>query len=108
MGAAGTETASADHVQLGAAEHILTHGELHRHLVKHEMLYADEPTLHVLREPGKKAQAKSYMWLYWMGQDSGPPIVLYEYQPNWKVKHAEKFMEGFWGYLHADGYQGLS
>ena len=32
--------------------------------------------------------------------------MLYEYQPNQKAEHAEKFLEGFSGYLHADGYQG--
>ena len=32
--------------------------------------------------------------------------MLYEYQPNRKAEHAEKFLEGFSGYLHADGYQG--
>ena len=32
--------------------------------------------------------------------------MLYEYQPNRKAEHAEKFLEGFSGFLHADGYQG--
>ena len=77
--------------------------ELHRQLVKREVLHADETTLQVLHEPGKKAQTKSYMWLYRTGRDGGPPIVLYEYQPNRKAEHAEKFLEGFSGYLHADG-----
>lgn len=80
--------------------------ELHRQLVKRSVLHADETTLQVLREPGKKAQTKSYMWLYETGRDDGPPIVLFEYQPDRKAEHAEKFLEGFSGYLHADGYQG--
>ena len=46
------------------------------------------------------------MWLYRTGQEDGPPIVLYEYQPSRKAEHAAKFLEGFSGYLHADGYQG--
>lgn len=70
------------------------------------MLHADEAIVQVLHEPGKKARAKSYMWLYRMGRDGGSPIVLYEYQPNRKAEHAMKFLEGFSGYLHADGYQG--
>ena len=76
-----------------------------RELPEERHLHADETTLQVLREPGKKAQTKSYMWLYLTGRDGGPPIVLYEYQPNRKAEHAEKFLEGFSGYLHADGYQ---
>ena len=80
--------------------------QLHRQLVKREVLHADETTLQVLHEPGKKAQTKSYMWLYRTGRGDGPPIVLYEYQPSRKAEHAEKFLENFSGYLHADGYQG--
>ena len=90
-----------------AEDHLLpVYEELHRQLMKREVLHADETTLQVLHEPGKKAQTKSYMWLYRMGRDGGPPIVRYEYQPSRRVEHAEKFLEGFSGYLHADGYQG--
>ena len=90
-----------------AEDHLLpVYEELHRRLVKREVLHADETTLQVLHELGKKAQAKSYMWLYRTGRDGGPPIVLYEYQPSRKAEHAAKFLEGFSGYLHADGYQG--
>lgn len=80
--------------------------ELHRRLVKSAVLHADETTLQVLQEPGKKAQSKSYMWLYRTSGDTDKPIVLYEYTPNRKPENAEKFLAGFHGYLHADGYQG--
>ena len=33
-------------------------------------------------------------------------IVLYEYQSTRKAEHAEHFLQGFSGWLHADGYQG--
>lgn len=75
-------------------------------------LHADETTLQVLREPGKSAQSRSYMWLY---RTSGynrrniktkNPIVLYEYQPDRKAKHPAEFLKGFKGYLHTDGYGG--
>lgn len=80
--------------------------ELHRQLVGRDVLHADETTLQVLREPGKSAQSKSYMWLYRTGGDAEHPIVLYEYSPNRKPKNAEMFLEGFTGWLHADGYPG--
>ena len=80
--------------------------ELHKRLVQRDVLHADETTLQVLREPGKSAQSKSYMWLYRTGGDSEHPIVLYEYSPNRKPKNAEVFLEGFQGWLHADGYPG--
>lgn len=79
---------------------------LHRQLVRRSVLHADETTLQVLHEPGKKAQTKSYMWLYRTGGDAKHPIVLYEYQPSRKGTHVEEFLKGFTGYLHADGYQG--
>ncbi|MDE6280609.1 MAG: IS66 family transposase [Oscillospiraceae bacterium] len=60
----------------------------------------------MLHEPGKKAQTKSYIWRYRTSREDGPPIVLYEYQPSRKSEHAAEFLEGFSGYLHADGYQG--
>ena len=74
--------------------------------MKRDVLHADETTLQVLHEPGKTAQSKSFMWLYRTGRDDGPPIVLYEYQPDRKAEHAKKFLEGFSGYLHTDGYAG--
>ena len=48
-----------------AEDHLLpVYEELRQQLVKREVLHADEITLQVLHEPGKKAQTKSYMWLY--------------------------------------------
>ena len=75
-------------------------------LLTHEVLFADETTLQVLREPGKTAQSKSYMWLYRTGGDAANAIVLYEYQPDRRAIHPNNFLRGFKGYLHADGYEG--
>ena len=49
---------------------------------------------------------KSYMWLYRTSGSAKQAIVLYEYQPTRKAEHAEAFLKGFSGWLHADGYQG--
>ena len=80
--------------------------ELHRELCRQEVLHGDETTLQVLKEPGRKAVSKSYMWLYRTSGCAEHPIILYEYQPSRKAEHAEQFLEGFTGWLHADGYQG--
>ena len=79
---------------------------LHRQLCQRKVLHGDETTLQVLHEKGKSATSKSYMWVYRTSGDAEQPIVLYEYQPNRKAENAEKFLEGFSGWLHADGYQG--
>ena len=76
-----------------------------QHLIEQYILHADETILQVLREPGRAAESQSYMWLYRTGC-MGPPIVLFEYQQSREGKHPQKFLEGFKGYLHVDGYAG--
>ncbi len=71
-----------------------------------EILHADETTLEVLREPGRKAQSKSYMWLYRTGRETKQQLILYDYQETREAKHPKAFLEGFKGYLHTDGYSG--
>lgn len=80
---------------------------LHEDLLKRCYLHADETTLQVLHEAGRAAESKSYMWLFRSGRD-GPPIVLYEYQATRAKEHPRRFLEGFSGYLHVDGYAGYN
>ena len=79
---------------------------LREQLRKESVLHADETTLQVLKEPGRSSTSKSYMWLYRTSGCAEHSIVLYEYQEDRKAKHAEEFLDGFSGWLHADGYQG--
>ena len=78
---------------------------LKHNLLMASVLHADETSVQVLRENGKPAESKSYMWLYRTGCDAKQPIVLYDYKPNRKHENAKAFLSGFSGYLHADGYQ---
>ncbi|ARF15085.1 IS66 family transposase [Sporosarcina ureae] len=78
--------------------------ELYRRLREEEVLHADETVLQVLDEPGKKAESKSYMWLYRTGRDSKTPIVLFDYQASRAKENPQKFLNGYQGYLHVDGY----
>jgi len=75
-------------------------------LCMRKILHSDETSLQVLHEPGKPPESKSYMWLYRTGGDTGPPIVLYEYQPDRRAEHPKMFLKDFSGWLHADGYEG--
>ena len=79
---------------------------LHEQLCREPVLHADETTLQVLKEPGRSSTSKSYMWLYRTSGCAKQAVVLYEYQPTRKAEHAERFLQGFSGWLHADGYQG--
>jgi len=80
--------------------------ELHRRLLQEPIIHADETELQVLHEPGKKAQTKSYMWLYRSGKYAEHPIILYEYQPGRGGSCPINFLQGFHGYLQTDGYGG--
>jgi transposase len=71
-----------------------------------KVLHAEETALQVLREPGRKSRTESYMWLYRTGRDSPTPIVIYEYQETRSSSHPKRFLEGFKGFLHTDGYAG--
>lgn len=77
-----------------------------RRLCEHEVLHGDETILQVLKEPGKAAQSKSYMWLYRTSGEAKHQIVIYDYQPDRKHIHPEKFLKDFKGYIHTDGYEG--
>jgi len=77
------------------------------HLLAKDILHSDETTLQVLHETGREAESQSYMWLYRTGR-SDPPIVLYDYQTTRASKHPARFLEGFKGYLHADGFPGYN
>lgn len=78
--------------------------KLRERLLAHDVLHADETTLQVLKEPGKSAQQKSYMWLYRTSGESKTPVALYEYRPSREKEHPERFLKGWRGYLHTDGY----
>ena len=83
----------------------IIYDHMHKKLIKRDILHADETTLQVLKEPGRSAETKSYMWLYRTGRE-GPPIILYDYQTTRASKHPNKFLSGFKGYLQTDGYSG--
>ena len=84
------------------------YGHLHQCLLERDIIHADETPCQVLKEDGKTAQSRSYMWLYGSGNDELPPIRLYDYQPSRGGYHAEEFLKGFSGYLICDGFSGYN
>ncbi|GMA48651.1 transposase [Alicyclobacillus contaminans] len=101
-----TRQTLANWVVLGTTRWLsLVYDRLHEELLSRKYLHADETTLQVLHEPGRAAESDSYMWLYRSGRD-GPPIVLFDYQETRSKEHPRRFLEGFKGYLHVDGYSG--
>lgn len=85
----------------------ILYNRMQSHLVQQDILHADETTLQVLHEEGRAATSTSYMWLFRTGY-TGPQIVLYNYQTTRASKHPCKFLAGFKGYVHTDGYAGYN
>lgn len=80
----------------------------HRQLIEREFAMADETPVQVLKEEGREATSKSYMWLFRSGEDGTPPIILYHYAPTRSGNTAKEFLMGFKGYLMVDGYTGYN
>lgn len=87
----------------GAAWLQLVYDRLHHHLIRRDILHADDTRIQVLHEVGRKAQTDSAMWLYRTGRD-GPAIVLFDYQTTRSAEHPRTFLAGFQGFLTADGH----
>jgi hypothetical protein len=76
-------------------------------LLAYDIIQMDETTVQVLKEDGKAAQSKSYLWL----QRGGPPdkpVVLYDYDPGRGAGVPKRLLAGFTGYLQTDGYDGYN
>ena len=82
----------------------------HRLLVKRRFVGADETPIQVLKEEGRRPQAKSYVWLFRSGDDGKPPIILYEYHPTRNGDAAAEFFHGSEAgtYIIVDGYAGYN
>lgn len=79
-----------------------------KELLQSRVIQADETMVQVLNEPGRKPAQKSYMWVYCSGEFEEKAAVLYEYAQRRVGTNAGKFLEGYHGYLVADGYDGYN
>lgn len=76
-------------------------------LLEAPVIYMDETTVQVLKEPGRSPTAKSYMWV----QRGGPPgrtVVLFDYEASRSGQVPVRLLEGWQGYLMTDGYEGYA
>lgn len=80
-------------------------------LLDSPLVFGDETELQVLKEPGRSAQAKSYIWAQMTdgsGRDgTGPPIRLFAYSPSRSTKTAMALYAGIrpGAVLMTDGYE---
>jgi transposase len=68
------------------------------------LIHGDETWVQVLKEDGRDAQTKSFMWVYRSGCDSEQPIVVFDYQPGRGQEHPQAFLGEYRGLLMSDGY----
>jgi transposase len=74
-------------------------------LLEYGIIQMDETPVQVLKEPGKTAISKSYMWV----QRGGPPeapVILFDYDPSRGGSVPERLLLDYKGYLQTDGYDG--
>jgi transposase len=78
---------------------------LRDHLLDADLVLGDETVIQVLKESGRAAQSKSYLWAQMTG--SGPPIRLFTYAPGRGGTHAHPLYEGIKAgtTLMSDGYE---
>ena len=76
-------------------------------LLDYDIIQIDETPVQVLKEAGRRAQSKSYLWV----QRGGPPdgrVILYDYDPSRSGAVPQRLLAGYSGYLQSDGYEGYN
>ena len=82
----------------------LIHARMKEKLLECRYLNCDESEVQVLKEPGREAKQKSYMWLFRSGPHETPNCI-YEYHPTRSGGVPKSFLAGWSGYLTTDGYE---
>jgi len=72
-----------------------------------DYLQADETRIQVLKEDGRKAQSKSWMWLV-RGGPPDKPSVLFTYNTSRGSQVPDQLLGDFAGILQCDGYSGYA
>ena len=71
------------------------------------LINMDKTTVQVLKEPGRKPERKSYMWIT-VGSNNDRKIVLFNYSQTKKEEVALSLLDGFSGILQTDGNAGYN
>ncbi len=77
---------------------------MHKELIRLKIIHADETHWQTNHVKGKNKPVKGYFWVYHSGRYEEKKIVLYNHQNGRSAEYPKKFLEGFSGYGHCDGY----
>jgi transposase len=76
---------------------------LRDHQLSYDYLNIDETRIKVLKEPGYSPSSHKWMWVT-RGGPPDKPVILFDYRVTRAKTVPEDLLEGFAGYLQADGY----
>ena len=75
-------------------------------LLERSVLHADETPVQQL-DPGQGKTKRAYLWAYCSNVlETGPPIVVFDYQTSRAGRHAQNFLLDWKGHLMVDDYSG--
>lgn len=75
-------------------------------LLERGVLHADETPVQQL-DPGRGKTKRAYLWAYRSNVlETGPPIVVFDYQPSRAGQHAKNFLSAWRGHLMVDDFGG--
>ena len=75
-------------------------------LLQRRVLHADETPVAQL-DPGRGKTKRAYLWAYRSNVlETGPPIVVFDYQGSRAGRHAKEFLSGWQGHLMVDDFGG--
>lgn len=80
---------------------------MHETQLSYDILQMDETSVQVLKEDGRAATAKSYMWV----RRGGPPgqhIILFDYAASRAGAIPVRLLDEYKGYLQSDAYAGYN
>jgi len=80
---------------------------MREHQHKGSVIMADETRVQVLKEPDKPVTSDKFMWVT-LGGPPGEQSILFEYDPSRSGEVPLRLLDGFTGYLQADGYTGYN
>ena len=73
----------------------------------YDVLQMDETTVQVLKEDGRAAKDKSFMWVR-RGGPPGQTVILFDYAPTRAGAVPMRLLEDYQGYLQSDDYAGYN
>ena len=76
-------------------------------LLEYDVAYGDETTIQVLKEKDRKAESKSYIWVFGGGKPDEFAWI-FNYEPSRGSHVPLQFWDGFKGYIHVDAYGGYN